>query len=256
MSLLALLSPSPAAPPDTPDPPTDILAPWRAKLGSASVSPAVLVTCGDSLTDMDATTLDSPGWSSTLARSLAGTAGVDAHFYDVHDDTWTPPWGNSPGLHVMNVAVSGTTSYSYLKDARTGVIAAARPDVVTHMIGMNDSNFTTRTPAQVAEDILKRSGWIDAKAELLGHAAPVHVVMVEPRDASPKPESPPDWWDRYSVEMANLVASESGRMVLADIDAAFGDDEGLRGGDDIHLTTAGYQRVADTMHELLTGTTT
>lgn len=252
MALLALLAPGMSPP----EPPTDLLTTWRAKLSSATTGQAVLVTCGDSLTDMDATTLASPGWSSTLARSLADTAGVDAHFYDVHDNTWTPPWGNSPGLHVMNVAVSGATSYNYLPDARTGVIAATRPDVVTHMIGMNDSNFTSRTPTQVAEEILNRSGRIDMKAELLGYAAPVHVVMVEPRDASPKPEKPHDWWDRYSVEMANLVASESDRMVLADIDAAFGDDTGLRSSDDIHLTAAGYQRVADTMHGLLAGTTT
>lgn len=248
MALLALLSPTPAPPPDA-------LAPWRAKLGSASASPAVLVTCGDSLTDMDAASLSSPGWAPTLARMLAGDPGVTAHYYDVSETTWTVPWDDSPGLHVANIAASGATSYNYLTDARAEVIASTRPDIVTHMIGMNDSNFTSRTPAQVAEEILNRSGWIDTKAELLGYAAPVHAVMVEPRDASPKPEKPHDWWDRYSIEMANLVASESDRMVLADIDAAFGDDTGLRSSDDIHLTAAGYQRVADTMHELLTGTT-
>lgn len=252
MPLLALL----ASEVPFPEQPADPLAAWRAKLGSATTGQAVLVTCGDSLTDMDATTLASPGWPSTLARSLADTAGVDAYFYDVNDDVWTPPWGGVPGLHVVNMARSGTTSGSYLSEGRAATIAAMRPDIVTHMIGMNDSNFTNQTPAQVAREIAGRSGWIDTKAEILGYAAPVHVVMVEPRDKSPNPDKPHDWWDRYSVEMANLVASESDRMVLADIDAAFGGDTGLRGSDDIHLTAAGYQRVADTMHELLAGTTT
>lgn len=53
MALLALLAPGMSPP----EPPTDLLTTWRAKLSSATTGQAVLVTCGDSLTDMDATTL-------------------------------------------------------------------------------------------------------------------------------------------------------------------------------------------------------
>ena len=252
MALLALLARSTG----TPNPPADALASWRSRLASTDRMNAVLVAVGDSLTDMDATSIDSTGWTANLARQLIPHTPGAVSFYDVgHLPEWAPSWG-PVGLHVVNVAISGRTSYSYitLHESMPQIVAAG-PTVVMHMIGMNDYNFTGRTPVEVADEIVKRMGMVDTALSDAGKELPTHVVMVEPRDTSPRPEQPADWWDVYVAELARIVKADEERRVLANIDAAFGNDTGLRGSDDIHLTTAGYQRVADTMHELLTGTT-
>ncbi|MFC0673561.1 SGNH/GDSL hydrolase family protein [Brachybacterium hainanense] len=229
------------------DPPGPLTA-WRALLAAADTTHAVMVAAGDSLTDMDATSIDSTGWTANLARQLTSHTPGTVDFHDVGAlPGWAPAWG-AAGVHIVNVAISGRTSYNYVHATETiPQIVAAGPTIVTHMIGMNDYNFSLRTPVQVADEIVTRMGMIDTALTDVGKDLPAHVVMVEPRDASLRPEQPFDWWDSYGTELARIVNADRTRRILVNIDQAFGDTPGLRGPDDIHLTTAGYQVVADTM---------
>lgn len=254
MSLLSLLlsrSVKPNIPPD-PEPIVSALTKWKNTLETWEDSPVVIAVAGDSLTDMDAASIESSGWSPRLARKISSQIGAPVSFYDAGESpTWDPSPTREAGVHLVNVALSGRTSYSYLSGNALANLIASRPHLVTHQIGVNNYSFTSNSPVQVVNDIAGRVAKIDADLLALGHPAPIHALMVQPRRTPAMPERAADWWDVYSQELRALAGKDMERRILVDVDSAFADGEGLRTSDGIHLTAEGYELTASVVFDAL-----
>lgn len=234
-----------------------LFARYQGALATRGSVPFTLVTAGDSLTDMDAANIEGIGWVPRLARKIRTDNGEPVSFYDIGGEMagWDASPTATPGIHVVNLGTSGRTSYNYIGNSTSRNyinLVAACPDLVAHMIGVNNYSFTSWTPVDVAGDIASRIDAIDASLIAAGADIPVHIVMVEPRRTTPVEGKDPAWWDQYGVELRRIVAARPLKAVLIDVDGAFGDTEGLRGGDGIHLTADGYELVASTVYAALT----
>jgi lysophospholipase L1-like esterase len=154
------------------------------------------------------------------------------------------------GFAVLNYGVPGETARTGV-DRLPGVLGsfapADKPQVVLLLEGINDMNVNNASPSQVATNVLN-----------LVQIARLHncTVLVATMPQTYHSTYPSGETRTQSAEKIVPFNNEVRRLVsglqnvhIVDVYSAFGNDRSLIGGDGLHPSPAGYQRMAQVYHQ-------
>ena len=222
-------------------------------------NPSNFVFCGSSTTENS----DPTGYVSLVVDGMQerypSTAGAET----ATQFSTTATWGTihtDPGIHGYGAGVSGTTSSNYLNATRVARIAALEPTAVLHMIGANDSLFSTPYE-QYRQNVESWIDQIDAATSLPTQHILVHTYPRWGQAASgPNPDHYKLPWEGYGQELQRIAAARTNvgfidnnpAFQAVGVDGSGSDPLDLILPDEVHATPRGYRFIADLILEALT----
>lgn len=221
--------------------------------------PSNFVFCGSSTTENS----DPTGYVSLVVDGMQerypSTAGAETATQFSTTASWDTIHAE-PGIHGYGAGVSGTTSANYLNSTRVARIAALEPTAVLHMIGANDSLFSTQYE-QYRQNVESWIDQIDAATTLPTQHILVHTYPRWGQAASgPNPDHYKYPWEGYGQELQKIAAARTNvgfidnnpAFQAVGVDGSGSDPLDLILPDEVHATARGYRLIADLILEALT----
>lgn len=229
------------------------LAKIRAALAARRQRPCRIVMAGSSTTEGWVATNDSARYVNQFAQKIQAdySSGIlsEAPVLTV-DAAYAAP-ATTPGVHVYNAGVAGTSSGDYLTATTRTRVAALNPVAVIHMAGSNDfaggvvpSTYKSQMSTQITA----------LKAAI---ADPCVHVLVQPYQRGDV-SSPAFSWAQYGDALRQLAAADPDNVVFVDLSSAYSvvgtpavDPLGLFNSDTVHQDDPGHAFMADLLYDAL-----
>jgi lysophospholipase L1-like esterase len=155
-------------------------------------------------------------------------------------------YNGAQSFTVINTGVPGETARVGL-DRLPGVLSANRPQVVLLLEGINDLNFDVPL-TQVAGNVFNLVQTARLfNCTVLVATMPQTYYSVDPNSGRIRYNST-EKIRPFNDEVRRLVSGLQ-NVHIVDIYSAFGNDRSLMGGDGLHPSPAGYQRMAQVFHQ-------
>lgn len=224
----------------------------KAKLMFRETQPVVIVGCGSStMAGSKSGTIPARWWTKfgvMLAEAFPMASGnKQATPLSLAEAVAAPP--ATPGIHLVNAGVAGTTSSGYLTGTTGAQVAALTPSLVVHMVGGNDfasgvslATFKNNLVARIAQ----------LKADTAEPCAHLLIHQFERSDSF----TPVAAWAEYGRVMDEIAAEDPENVAFLDISddfAAVGvpgaDPFGIRDADLTHLNANGHALIAQVVRD-------
>lgn len=226
------------------------------ELAAVNTSALVIVAAGDSTANGGHVSEASLRWVNRLAARIQAAhpkySGSDPAVKTLAEAVSSPPSG--AGVHMVNAGVGSTYASNYLTSTTGPQVAALNPDLVIHMVGVNDFYYDVAV-STYKTNLINRIAQLDTDAS----TPPKHLLVHVHRAFSAGiTDGTAHEWQEYGAAMAEIAAAQSNVEYL-DLDVWFrmtgvlgtSDPAGMIVADQVHMSIPGHAMTADAIGDFL-----